>query len=278
MTSRRNFILSGSAASAALLLADPLKAAGKYLPRIGGSQFGTLSLVDLGQFHHDQIRANADVQHRVCLDVIHQLRAEVPGSLILLNGNNIDLRSGNKSDHIGLLQQFSRAGVAAFVPGNTELAGGEDYLQDILHASGISSLWQKENSSLPTKIINSGHLRIGMIGSMGTGSTLNLKAINDAAASLKTSGCDLIIAFAPPSPKLRSIKSMITFAKKLSGTDLLLCNRPANYLHKCIALKNNQDKEIVISLPSQAGERLQSVDYRFNFLGAMRHVQVSNIG
>ncbi len=282
MKSRRQFILQGSLAATALLVAKPFEgiANGTSFLNKQIAKGSTINILHTANIHNI---AHALTWSRFSglggftntTKVISSIKNDTKNTLLLDSGNFYASTSSDRNNHDVLLKHIKQSGYDAMLLGDHEME--EERMIDLKNHK-IPILHSEEN---PIHILQKGNIRVGIIAANQKQSILathTIAQINALAEQLSlVHKCNLIVCLSSLGYKNNSNVDDVTLAANSEYIDVILGNEKELFMKKPLVAQNKNKHEVVINHVGNAGVVLGNMEISFDEDGKKKSVSFDNL-
>lgn len=292
MHNRRTFLVQFTMAAGAATVLRPLDclaAIGAPLPQsVHTSKLTLLHTANLnGQWKslagHEQMAGLGGLEN-LCKK-IRAVRHEHRAVLLVDSGNLIGPYSSDRKEHLLFYRQLAEAGYDALVPGETDLAHGAAYFNELARETNLCrgaiptgrSAWMG-STPLPYSLVNKGNLQVAFI----DGSTRALKALpNYSFARAVAAASATARRLKEKDPCIQTLcliqqdgANSQAFAQASTHVDVLATSAPGRLLQNVLVVRNQKNEEVLVSFAGEKGTMMSRLDLTFDERGV--RVQVDS--
>ena len=238
MNTRRKFLLQGSMATTALLIADPFKSLANALSPVTGYSMNDHKIVLIHTGN-----SNESIQHQTIKEV----------NLLKRNtGNLVHIHTGGLNEANSKQMKYD----VCMEPALTDAISLNDYDYSIIYK---------------------GNIKIGIV-KVAAGGKEILEKINTISAHLKNEkNCQLVVCLSQLGYKNKTAVDDIQLANSSTCIDVIISGHPQNFSANTVIAQNSNKGEVIIHTSSGNGFALGNIEIGFDKKFNKNYIAINNL-
>jgi 5'-nucleotidase len=262
MPSRRKFLVQGTLATTAMLVAKPFQS----IAGTTSTNSNTLTLLHTNDICNKLSPMGAGSMYnglggfRQTAAMIRTERNTARNVLLLDAGNTYSGNTDHDSKHSETLQLMQEAGYDAVLPGKQDMNTDSSYLQ------------QHQSKMKPYRIVWKGNMKIGVISA-----NEDADAVNEIATKLKQrQHCDLVVCLSQLGYTNKNKMDDRKLAAASTHIDVIIGSNSRTFMKRPAIVLNKNRSEVIINHAGHSGIVLGKINIQFDSERNKRGVEFVN--